>query len=83
MPYSLSRLAPGSYDLHREGCTIGSVVRTSGDPARWFVELLRNLPPAESPAPFHELEHEFVTLEEVRAWLGIVSELYPGNPASG
>ncbi|MDF2811108.1 MAG: hypothetical protein K0S56_2139 [Microvirga sp.] len=82
MSYSLTRLAPGSYDLHRDGRTIGSVVRTSGEPVRWFVELLRDLPPAERPAPFRELEHEFATLEEVRAWLGIAGERDPGNPTS-
>ena len=61
---------------------MGSVVRTSGEPVRWFVELLRDLPLAERPAPFRELEHEFATLEEVRAWLGIVADRDPSGAAT-
>ncbi|KAB0267866.1 hypothetical protein [Microvirga brassicacearum] len=82
MPYSLTRLAPGSYDLHYDSRIIGSVVRTSGEQVRWFVELLRDLPPAERPAPFRELEHEFATLEEIRAWLGIAGDRNPGDAAT-
>jgi hypothetical protein len=37
---------------------------------RWRAELLDELPPAQRPQPFTEIEHRFDTLEEVVAWLG-------------
>jgi len=71
MPYTLVPLAPGSYDLVLDGKIIGSVVRSETRQAvLWTAELLENLPRAKRPAPFSEIEHEFPTLEKVRAWLG-------------
>jgi hypothetical protein len=71
MPYTLVPLAPGIYDLVLDGKIIGSVVRNETRQAvLWTAELLENLPCAKRPAPFSEIEHEFPTLEQVRAWLG-------------
>jgi hypothetical protein len=71
MPYRLSRLAPGSYDVLLDGSVIASLVR-SGETqnATWTVELLVDLPPGERPTPFTEIEHTFGSLEEVQEWLG-------------
>jgi hypothetical protein len=72
MPYTLTKLAPGSYDIHLNGRIIGSIVRGgSADAPVWIAELLTDLPPGQRPHPFLELEHEFATLEDVRLWLGI------------
>jgi hypothetical protein len=73
MPYTLHRLAAGSYDLLLDGTVIGGVVRdisADGDVRRWRAELLEDLPPVQRPQPFTEIEHRFDTLEEVLVWLG-------------
>ncbi len=71
MAYSLVRLAPGSYDVLRDGVVIAGVVRSGQtSDATWTVELLRDLPPQERPAPFSEIEHSFASLDEARTWLG-------------
>lgn len=73
MPHTLRRLAAGSYDLLLDGTIIGGVVRdisADGEVRRWRAELLDDLPPAQRPQPFTEIEHRFDTLEEVLAWLG-------------
>ena len=77
MAYALVRLAPGSYDILRDGEVIAAVVR-SGETrdATWTAELLQDLPVQERPAPFTELEHRFASLEEVRTWLG-AAEILP------
>jgi hypothetical protein len=70
MAYSLSRLAPGSYDVLLNGVIIASPVRSDNtDNATWTAELLVDLPPEERPAPFTEMEHTFGSLEEARLWL--------------
>lgn len=71
MPYTLSRLAPGSYDVLLDGAVIASLVR-SGEThnATWTAELLTDVPPPERPAPFTEIEHSFGSLEDARQWLG-------------
>jgi hypothetical protein len=71
MPYTLSRLAPGSYDVLLDGVIIASLVR-SGDRHNptWTAELLVDLPPEVRPAPFAETEHTFASLEEAQSWLG-------------
>ncbi len=66
MPYSLVRLAPGSYDVLRDGVVIAGVVRSGQtSDATWTVEFLQ-----ERPAPFHDIEHSFASPDEVRTWLG-------------
>jgi len=71
MTYSLIQLAPGAYDLLLNGEVMGSVVRNSSyQPYTWTAELLVELPRSKRPAPFTEIEHDFPTLEELRAWLG-------------
>jgi hypothetical protein len=50
---------------------MGSVVRNgSRQPYTWTAELLEDLPWSKRPAPFKQVEHDFPTLEELRAWLG-------------
>jgi hypothetical protein len=46
-------------------------------PCAGLFELLRDLPPDERLTPFHELEHEFATPEEVCAWLEIAGDRDP------
>ncbi|GEP05635.1 hypothetical protein MOX02_36730 [Methylobacterium oxalidis] len=72
MPYTLHRLAAGSYDLLLDGALIGSVVReTSCDHATgWWAELLEDLPRARRPKPFKQVEHRFETFGDVVSWLG-------------
>lgn len=73
MPYTLSQLAPGSYDILLDSVIIASLVRSGRtEDASWTAELLVNLPAEERPAPFIELEHSFGSLEEAERWLGIV-----------
>jgi hypothetical protein len=71
MPYTLSRLAPGSYDVLLNGVIIASLVRSGAtDNATWTAELLVDVHPRRRPAPFTEVEHTFNSLEEARQWLG-------------
>ena len=78
MAYTLSRLAPGSYDVVLNGTIIASLVRGGQtSDATWTAELLVELPQGERPQPFTELEHTFSSLEEARTWLGAAGVL-PG-----
>jgi hypothetical protein len=71
MAYTLSRLAPGSYDVLLDGVVIASLVRSgSKDNVTWTAELLTDVPSWKRPAPFTEPEHTFSSLEEARKWLG-------------
>ncbi len=80
MAYSLVRLAPGSYDVLRDGVVIAGVVRSGQtSDATWTVELLQDLPPQERPAPFMHIEHSFASLDEARTWLG-GAEIAPSDP---
>lgn len=72
MPYKLSLLAPGSYDVILDGVIIASLVRSGPtDSAVRVVELLVELPDGERPAPFERQEHVFTSLREAKGWLGI------------
>ncbi len=69
MTYTLSLLAPGSYDVLLNGVVIASLVRDgTKTPTIWTAELLENMHP--KPAPFTEAEHTFGSLEEAQKWLG-------------
>ena len=69
--HSLSRLAPGSYDVLLDGVIIASLVRTGEtNRATWTLELLMDVPPRRRPAPFTATEHTFGSLEEAQTWLG-------------
>jgi hypothetical protein len=70
MPYTLHKLAPGSYDLELDGDLIGGVVKNGPRAATWTAELLDDVPPEALPAPFTKTEHKFPTLDAVLAWLG-------------
>jgi hypothetical protein len=71
MTYTLSLLAPGSYDVLLNGVVIASLVRDSSKtPTIWTAELLENMHPRRRPAPFTEAEHEFGSLDEAKKWLG-------------
>jgi hypothetical protein len=70
MPYSLSRLAPGSYDVLLDGVIIASLVRSgTTSNATWTAELLMDVHPRSRPAPFTEAEHAFGSLEDAQTWL--------------
>jgi hypothetical protein len=70
MPYTLSRLAPGSYDVLLDGVIVASLVRSgSTDDATWTAELLVDVHPRRRPAPFTEAEHTFGSLKEAQEWL--------------
>jgi hypothetical protein len=72
MAYTLSRLAPGSYDVLLDGVIVASLVRNGrADRATtWTAELLEDVPSWRRPAPFTESEHAFGSLEEAQTWLG-------------
>ena len=71
MPYTLSRLAPGSYDVLLDGVVVASLVRSgTTSNATWTAELLVDVHPRRRPAPFTETEHAFGSLEEAQTWLG-------------
>ena len=71
MAYTLSRLAPGSYDVLLDGVIVASLVRSgSKDNVTWTAEILTDVLSWKRPAPFTEAEHTFSSLEEARQWLG-------------
>ena len=71
MPYTLSRLAPGSYDVLLNSVIIACLVRSGEtDDATWTAELLVDLPREERPGPFVEPEHQSGSLEEAQQWFG-------------
>jgi hypothetical protein len=71
MPYTFSRLAPGSYDVLLDGVIIVSLVRSgTTSNATWTAELLVDVHPRQRPAPFTETEHTFGSLDDAQNWLG-------------
>jgi hypothetical protein len=70
MPFTLHKLAPGSYDLKLDGELIGGVVKNGPRAATWRAELLDDGPCDALPSPFTKAEHKFPTLDAVLAWLG-------------
>jgi hypothetical protein len=70
MPYTLSRLAPSSYDVLLDGVIIASLVRSgTTSNANWTAELLMDVHPRRRPAPFTEAEHSFGSLKDAQTWL--------------
>ncbi len=69
MTYSLSKLAPGSYDLYLNGSLVGGIVRNGPSARTWTAELLEEKPAGGMPKPFTEPEHRFPSLEAVLDWL--------------
>jgi hypothetical protein len=71
IPYTLSRLAPGSYDVLLDGVIVAGLVRSgTSTNATWTAELLLDVHPRRRPAPFTEAEHTFGSLEDAQRWLG-------------
>jgi hypothetical protein len=70
MTYSLSKLAPGSYDLYLNGSLMGGVVRNGERAATWRAELLEDEPSDGMPKPFTQPQHRFPGLEAALNWLG-------------
>ncbi len=71
MVYELVKLAPGSYDILRDGEVVAALVQNGRRADIWVAELLADLPPERRPAPFTEIEHEFPSLGEAQRWLGV------------
>lgn len=74
MTYTVEQLAPGSYDVLRDGAVVAALVRNvhrSGPSDTWQVELLDEMPPAERPAPFMAQRHVFMSRPAALEWLGI------------
>ena len=69
MPYTLHKLALGSYDLKLDGDLIDGVVKNGPRAATWTAELLDDLPSEALPAPFMKIEHTSPTLDAVLTWL--------------
>ncbi|MCJ2104903.1 hypothetical protein MKK70_05815 [Methylobacterium sp. E-041] len=70
MPYTLKRLAPGSFDLVLGGEVVGSLVRDvsrDGYEGDWTAEPLADSPPF--PAPFTSEAHKFQNLKAAADWL--------------
>jgi len=66
--YRLVQLAPGSFDVERDGKIIASLVRDSLASNRWSAELLDERLP--HPAPFTGTRHKFGSFAEAVTWLG-------------
>ena len=74
MTYTIEQLAPGSYDVLRDGAVMAGLVRSvhrNGPSDTWQVELLDELAPAERPAPFMAQRHVFKSRSAALEWLGI------------
>ena len=74
MTYTVEQLAPGSYDVLRDGAVMAALVRSvhrNGPSDTWQVELLDEIPPAERPAPFTAQRHVFKSRPAALEWLGI------------
>ncbi|GJD54105.1 hypothetical protein OPKNFCMD_6887 [Methylobacterium crusticola] len=77
MAYTLVQLAPGSYDVDRDGSVIASLAREPGQKSsmsKWHVELLEATPRAKRPLPFTDQVHTFASFEEAVGWLGATGE---------
>ena len=72
MTYTLSRLAPGSYDVLLDGEIVASLVKSESTSrvVTWTLELLLYGPHRKMPEPFTASEHSFSTFQEVQQWLG-------------
>ncbi|MCJ2053813.1 hypothetical protein [Methylobacterium sp. J-070] len=84
MTYTVEQLAPGSYDVLRDGIVIASLVldvrRGSSRPDTRSVELLDEIPAIKRPAPFMKQRHVFKLRSAALERLGI-QEPEAGNAA--
>jgi len=72
--YTVEQLAPGSYDVLRDGTAIAALVRviSRGEPSdMWQIELLDEMPASARPAPFTSQWHTFKSRSAALEWLGI------------
>jgi len=72
--YTVEQLAPGSYDVLRDGIVIASLVRvlSHGEPSdTWQIKLLDEMPASKRPAPFKSQWHTFKSRQAALGWLGI------------
>lgn len=73
MPYTLERLAPGSFDVLLDGEVVASLVADTNDRSlrtTWQVELLADPAGSRRPAPFTKALHRFDSLGAACEWLG-------------
>ena len=74
MTYTVEQLAPGSYDVLRDGTLVASLVRNvhrSGPADTWSAELLEEMPAIKRPAPFTNQRHVFKSRLAALEWLSI------------
>ena len=74
MTYTVEQLAPGSYDVLRDGVVMAALVRlisSSGFSDMWQIELLDEMPAAQRPAPFTSQWRTFESRPAALEWLGI------------
>jgi hypothetical protein len=73
MPYTLERLAPGSYDVLLDGKAVAALVSETNRAMRttWVAELLDEPPGGTRPAPFTKGAHKFDSLGAACEWLGV------------
>lgn len=74
MPYTLERLAPGSYDVLLDGEVVASLVADTNQRSLrtvWLVELLADRTGGKRPAPFTKAVHRFDGLGPACEWLGV------------
>ncbi|MCJ2099488.1 hypothetical protein [Methylobacterium sp. E-046] len=85
MTYTVEQLAPGSYDVLRDGALVASLVRNvhrSGPADTWSAELLEEMPAIKRPAPFTNQRHVFKSRLAALEWLSI-SEVDATTEPSG
>lgn len=76
MTYTVEQLAPGSYDVLRDGAVVASLVRnvhSDGPADDWVVEVLDEVPKTERPSPFVNQRHLFNSCPAALEWLGILA----------
>lgn len=73
MPYTLERLAPGSFDVLRDGEVVASLVADTDSRSlrtTWVAELLDEPEGERRPSPFTKALHKFDSLGAACEWLG-------------
>lgn len=74
MPYTVERLAPGSFDVRLDGKVVASLVAETNERSlrtTWHVELLDESDGGSRPAPFTRALHKFDSLGSACEWLSV------------